>query len=545
MKPYFTNVLDVILKNGPINNNSKTVPEYILQGEELNLQIVIPPIETDLDSYEIMYELNSEIKNYTNLYLVEFVKPKNIIDEQIDEDHIINSDNLYPDRLKKINLSGSIEIKKNEWTTFWLSIKSLDFYTKQDIKIIFNLTSFSKKEEITFKTKVIDKILPKSNIYHTEWLHTDSLCQYYNINPFSEEYWYVVENYIKLAYDHSQNMVLTPIFTPALDTEENEERQTIQLINVKKIKGEYFFDFSNLTKWSNMLKRIGIENIEFPPFFTQWGAKFTPKIIVSENGKDVKEFGWHVPYDSDSYRVFLRKFLPELDKWIVENGWINHAFIHISDEPNNDSVTNYQSGKKIISENLHNVKYIDALSEFIYYEQNLVDIPIVGTPSIDKFISEDVKNIWCYYCGVHNNKVSNRYVDQYPRRTQIIGLQMYRYDIKGFLHWGYNYWFTELSKKFIDSFENFGGEDELPAGDAFVVYPGPDYTVYPSIRLKLIFEAFQDIRICTLSEKYIGKDSVLRVINGKLPDLDFNTHGKILENLTDIRNELKLMLVDE
>lgn len=51
---------------------------------------------------------------------------------------------------------------------------------------------------------------------HTEWFHSDCLANYYGEEVFSEEYWRIVENFVKTAVKHRYNMLLTPIFTPPL-----------------------------------------------------------------------------------------------------------------------------------------------------------------------------------------------------------------------------------------------------------------------------------------------------------------------------------------
>ncbi len=33
------------------------------------------------------------------------------------------------------------------------------------------------------------------------------------------------------------------------------------------------------------------------------------------------------------------------------------------------------------------------------------------------------------------------------QRNRVLGYQLYKYNVKGFLHWGYNFWNTQYSKK--------------------------------------------------------------------------------------------------
>ena len=101
-----------------------------------------------------------------------------------------------------------------------------------------------------------------NNFIYTNWFHTDCLASYYNVEVFSDEYWRITKNFLKTAADYGMNCVLTPLFTPPLDTEIGKERPTVQLIDISLQKGKYNFNFDNLTKWIEMAQSFGIEYFE-------------------------------------------------------------------------------------------------------------------------------------------------------------------------------------------------------------------------------------------------------------------------------------------
>ena len=77
--------------------------------------------------------------------------------------------------------------------------------------------------------------LPAQTLLHTEWFHADCLASYYGVAPLSEEHWRILENFIRAAgEEHGINMLLTPVFTPPLDTAVNGERLTVQLVDVRR-----------------------------------------------------------------------------------------------------------------------------------------------------------------------------------------------------------------------------------------------------------------------------------------------------------------------
>ena len=76
------------------------------------------------------------------------------------------------------------------------------------------------------------------------------------------------------------------------------------------------------------------------------------------------------------------------------------------------------------------------------------------------------------------------------------GWLFYRLGAKGFLHWGYNYWYKMDTQQLEDVFlEGAGGAwPGIPYGDPFEVYPGPDGPI-DSIRWEVFAESLQDYAI--------------------------------------------------
>ena len=143
----------------------------------------------------------------------------------------------------------------------------------------------------------------------------------------------MVEQYVQMAVDFGINMILTPIFTPPLDTDIGGERPTVQLVEVTKNGGRYSFDFAKLERWVAMCRRCGVEYFEFSHLFTQWGAYHAPKIMAWENGELKKLFGWETNARSPEYTGFLDQFLPALVEFIERHGIAERCYFHISDEP--------------------------------------------------------------------------------------------------------------------------------------------------------------------------------------------------------------------
>ena len=117
--------------------------------------------------------------------------------------------------------------------------------------------------------------------------------------------------------------------------------------------------------------------------------------------------------------------------------------------------------------------------------------------------------LWTYYCCGQCVDVSNRLLAMPSWRNRSIGMQFYKYDIAGFLQWGYNVYNNMQSVNTVDPYSDASGEYWVPAGDTFSVYPAQDGTAYESLRLVVFHEALEDVRAMKLCESFYGKERVV------------------------------------
>ncbi len=158
---------------------------------------------------------------------------------------------------------------------------------------------------------------------------------------------------------------------------------------------------------------------------------------------------------------------------------------------------------------------MDALSDYSFYEDGLVERPIPASNRLEPFLEHQVPDLWTYYCCSQYKKVSNRFFCFPSARNRILGMQLYKYHIAGFLQWGYNFWYSQYSIRPIDPFRVTDAGGAFPSGDAFIVYPG-EHGPLESIRSEVFHEALQDIRALTLLEEKIGRDAVIRLLDDGL-----------------------------
>ena len=130
-----------------------------------------------------------------------------------------------------------------------------------------------------------------------------------------------------------------------------------------------------------------------------------------------------------------------------------------------------------------------------------MDHPIPASTAIEPFLEGNVPDLWTYYCNGQWKDVSNRYLAMSISRTRVIGAQFWKYHITGFLHWGYNFYYTRFSKREVNPYAITDADLFAPAGDAYSVYPGKKCEPYRSLRLVAFKEALYDYAALKLAEE--------------------------------------------
>ena len=393
--------------------------------------------------------------------------------------------------------------------------------------------------------QVVNAHLPEQTLYYTNWFHNDCLADFYNLELFSDEYFKVMEDFLRTAVKNGMNMVLTPAFTPALDTAIGEERMTVQLVDVKVKNGEYSFDFSMMKKYIEVARSAGIKYFEHSHFFTQWGAAHAPKVVAEVDGKKKRIFGWDTDASGKEYTKFLRAYIPCVLAFLEKEGLAKTTLFHISDEPAEDHLDTYKKSREGIADLLEGYTVGDALSDYKYYESGIVTTPIARIHKAMDFVNK-CDDLWIYYTGGEcYDGLSNRLIQLPRERNRALGYMLYYYNAKGFLHWGYNYYYGRLAHGLYDpaidpccGFPN--------AGTTYSVYPGRDKKPLQSIHQKIFTDGLVDMRALQLLESLKGREFCMNLIEKHMGTPNFfntpETPEKLLEFREAVNTAIKICL---
>jgi len=502
----------------------------MLANERLSFQVAYSA-ETSLYrrcAYKCKISVESPIKEHLKMFSVETVPVKMpVYKDQNDDDYLRKEPGLYPDLLLPFDEKADLIFVQDDLRALFVTVECEDGIPSGEYPVVFKVISEGQSvAEAEVKIEVIGKNLSPLDIYHTEWFYTDCLANYYNVPVWSERHWEIIENFAKEAVKSGVNTLLTPVLTPPLDTLVGGERLTTQLVDVFVDGGKYSFNFDKLDRWIEMCRRVGIKNFEVNHLFTQWGAEHAPKVMATVDGEYKKIFGWETLASGEEYTEFLHALLDELIAFFKKKGVDKNCLYHISDEPRIEHLENYKKAKNVVAEKLSGYPIVDALSNYEFYKTGALDHPVPGSNHIVPFIENNVPDLWVYYCCSQNVGVSNRFVSMPGARIRIIGTQIFKYDIKGFLHWGFNFYNSRYSVKAINPYLETCGEYFTPAGDCFLVYPAQDGTAYSSLHCQQFYMALEDHKALKLCESLIGKEKTMELVEEGVEVLDFMSYPK-------------------
>lgn len=489
-------------------NGSSIASLRALRGETVSAQLLIctnVPLHSRMTA-----ALTADGLNGARLRLVRTVPVRYAWPTNGDEWYLRKTPGMYPDLLADLQ---PFWLNMGETRALWLDIRIPDDQPAGTYTVTVRLTDGESTAEASLTVTVPDAQLPAQTLMCTQWFHSDCLADYYGAEVFSEKYWAITARFMRALADSGSNMILTPIFTPPLDTEIGGERTTVQLIDVTlHADGSYAFGFDRLRRWIDTAESNGLRYFEMAHLFTQWGAEAAPKVMAHTPDGDRRIFGWDTPSDG-AYLAFLEQLLPQLTAQLRTFGVADRCRFHLSDEPNELHLAHYLTLKQRIAPLLAGFPMTDALSHYGYYAQGAVDVPVVSLNHVQPFLDHDVRPLWVYYCcGQSNCGVSNRFIAMPSVRNRVLGFQLYLHGAAGFLQWGFNFYNDSHSIHRIDPFADTDADGAFPAGDAFLVYPGADGMPLGSVRQMVFAEAMQDVRLCEWAAARIGADAVRQMI---------------------------------
>ncbi len=514
-----------------------------LRGERVSFQLIYTYKMDDVEKREwVLYhpEISGTLAPYTNLCAVRNVGvQKPCVGTQAamqDENYLRTRPGLFPDILTPLGVNNKFVATSEILNSLWIDIDipadtELSGVQTLTVDIIRNKDS-EKIASHTYTVDILPVALPEEKVLYTQFLYQNVLSSYYGIEPYSERHWQLMEDYFRVARREGMNTLFTQL----------------ALVKVTKTAPlHYRVNLSRFKRFLEMGNRLGYLRIEISHLFTAGNAAYAVNNYGYYENGEYKNFGGISATDPE-VTAYLRAVLGAIIRYMKKYDDDKRLIFHVADEPAADKIDNFRAARETIKDLIDPYDGVDAMygtSETIaaYYKEGLIRCPSPETPHVEHFHSLGIEKLWTYYCCGPTEKYSNRFISQKSSVTRSIGIQMYKFGIHGFLHWGINYYgggdCGGITLPYVDQ----SAQNWVSAGDSFTLYPAMVGAPYESIRAVIMQEALQDIRAMQLCESLYSHEEVVGAIEnifGK--ELHFDTCAQDIETMEKIREKINKMI---
>ncbi len=434
---------------------------------------------------------------------------------------------LLPDALVPLGRRKTLRINRNV-TVLWVEVTA-DFPGNYDVELVFKTNE--GEQRTLFHLHILPCRMPELRFNLCQYIDPASIAAYYGVPMFCDKHWDLLEKNIQLAAKHGVTNLLTPIYPPVYG-KHSLGGEGVQLVKITENKNDYEFNYDLLDCWVLFAKRNGIKRLTFPPIFPSIETLECPKIKITRSWREVWLFDESTDVLSPIFCNFIRKFFRSLMKHMKEIGAEDMMCFQISDRPSVEFADRYAQCRALLNNVINCHQIADIAVPYDFYKLNLGSAPFFTIQDIDdllrlpsdRFLCTDVTAV---------NAITNFLIASPSLRVRTFGLLCFQYRIAALFNLWFNNYFNAEGER-ADVFLNTANENALPSGGGFLVYPGMDGPI-PSIRLKQLFYALQDIQALRVLERDIPFDRVVSKIS-KIASVDTLTVSE--EKFIKIRDEI-------
>jgi hypothetical protein len=279
---------------------------------------------------------------------------------------------------------------------------------------------------------------------------------------------------------------------------QNVFRVSMELIRARRSADKKLdFDFSRFDKWADVFWATGRMDLLETGFVARFGeGNWSSRSIV------LRDFGVEDEASGKTVRLsgeeFLPEFLPAFVKHLEEKKWLEKTVFHISDEPANHNIFDWRKASDFVHRHAPRLARLDAIET-----PHCLDRLEIWVPKLDHLATmteayeegrRQGNELWFYTVGIfQNGSLPNKTADVALIESRVMHWLNYRYDLKGYLHWGYNAWTDDPI-----------GDPGKHRGDGWQVYPKKD-GLLNSLRWEQMRNGIQDYECLWLLEKRISE----------------------------------------
>lgn len=472
-------------------------PVNVAAGEHATFQFAVrssKAIKNLTVEVSPLSDTNNNALTDTKVGFVEYVRVGRETPDKA-KDAITPLSHYYPDPIME---KDTYEVSRDITQPIWLTVaipqdaKAGQYKGTFLIKGKVGGNAFCLKKEIEIKVYPVKMETP--TLWVTNWFSTDpEMMKKFNsgkeVELYSAPYWGMIEELAEKMKDCYQNVVLISPLEHIIFTEK---------------ENTYSFDYTNFDKMISIFNNAGVlKMIEGGHIATRsgdWESQFVALVPENIDGKKVLN---KYPMSSEKAQNFYKQFLPALMQHLKDNQLYNRYTQHIADEPTSSSIGSYVEIAQFVKKQCPDIKLIEAC-----HTHDLKNILDIWVPQLNfyqsgyDFYSDRQKQgneVWFYTCLAPQGNFANRFLELPFIKTRLIHWLNFKYGATGYLHWGFNFWYSD--NPFCETTKmNTEGGNTLPGGDGWIVYP-ENGKLHGSIRLEAMRDGIADYTLLKMLER--------------------------------------------
>jgi len=382
-------------------------------------------------------------------------------------------------------LSGDrfCSLRRGESKGVYLTLKIPTETPEGDYRANITATAGTNSASLPLVLHVYPLTLPEErHLFATEWFSTAEFAKQHRLAAGDDErFYHLLKVYARNMVDHRQN-----VFRIGLDA----------ITSRSAPDGKLNFDFSRFDRMAAVFWDTGRMDLLETGFVAQFGkGGWSGSEIVFDQFPVRDAEGRRRTLSGEE---FLPEFLPAFVRHLREKGWLDKTVFHIADEPSDHNIMAWRTASDFVHRLAPELRRIDAIET-----PHCLGALEIWVPKLDHLatwqnafeaVQHQGHELWFYTVGIYQGgSLLNKTVDVPLIESRLMHWLNYRYNLRGYLHWGFNAWTDDPIKA--------PGEHR---GDGWHVYPVKD-GLLNSLRWEQMRNGVQDYECLWLLENKIAE----------------------------------------
>lgn len=320
-----------------------------------------------------------------------------------------------------------------------------------------HITSKGQVKKLEFTVNVYPVEIPpvnQSHLNYVNWLSIGNICNDHQVELWSEPFWGMLRKYAQMMARGRQNtfwFIWTDFFR----------------FNPDGTVAEFYGP--RLDRYISTFLSEGLTTIQGAPFSRRhdWSTDAFLVAVPTSDGHEISAV-------SEEGQKIIRSMAEPILALMKKNDWESRWYQGVFDEPTDEYVDRYKTTVELLKSMKPDLRILEATMTV-----SLSGIVNCWCPQVQEYqknqsFFEQRKAagdaVWVYTCLAPGGPWINRLIDMERLRQVYVGWACAKYDLQGFLHWGFNMHsgkpYEELVRK------HMGPNGYLPAGDSHIIYPG-------------------------------------------------------------------------